>query len=358
MKIMNSITFTILISTFVIFIGCFQGPMYSAGMASDEKALGASVTPPMQDTDPYQDLDFWKMEDDIKLWHYSSGMNGKRKILYIHGGPGIPPSGSYPGFDNLTADFQIIYYHQRGSGKSTRPFESFKSGNYYSNMNELVRRLGFRAQVADIERIRILLKEDKLILAGHSFGGFIASLYAAEYPDHVDKLILISPADVVRMPPKSGGLYQIVRKQLSGDDIQRFDDYQKRLFDFGEIFNQNEKSLSDLNNEFFPYFEKVYMKSGFSLRQKDYNPEWTAGWSTFAMYFDLGRKSDFSPFLNKIKAETLLVYGDKDILATDSFSDYNGIKKLENSVLQNAGHFPFNESPNEFSKTIRSFLEK
>jgi cardiolipin-specific phospholipase len=33
---------------------------------------------------------------------------------------------------------------------------------------------------------------DKLILCGHSFGGYISSHYAYKYPDRVDNLFLLS----------------------------------------------------------------------------------------------------------------------------------------------------------------------
>jgi len=56
-------------------------------------------------------------------------------------------------------------------------------------MTKLDQTLGLGAQIADIERIRQILGEDKLILVGHSWGGFLASLYAAEFPEHVTALI-------------------------------------------------------------------------------------------------------------------------------------------------------------------------
>jgi len=40
------------------------------------------------------------------------------------------------------------------------------------------------------------MKLDTLILCGHSFGGYIASIYALHYPDKVEKLLLFSPVGV------------------------------------------------------------------------------------------------------------------------------------------------------------------
>jgi len=122
----------------------------------------------------------------------------------IHGGPGFPPLRSWPALDRLAAKYRFNYYRQRGCGKSTRPVMRFSSRNFYKNLIILNAALGLGAQIADIERIRRILGQEQLILIGHSFGGFIASLYAAEFPEHVDKLILLAPADVMKMPQKEG----------------------------------------------------------------------------------------------------------------------------------------------------------
>jgi pimeloyl-ACP methyl ester carboxylesterase len=76
-------------------------------------------------------------------------------------------------------------------------------------MQTLAGALGMTAQIADIERIRQILGEDKLILMGHSYGGFMAALYAFEFPGRVEKMVLISPAGTLTMPPLHGGLDRV-----------------------------------------------------------------------------------------------------------------------------------------------------
>ena len=38
------------------------------------------------------------------------------------------------------------------------------------------------------------------ILAGHSFGGYVCGLYASKFPQHIKKLLMLSPAGVPKMP--------------------------------------------------------------------------------------------------------------------------------------------------------------
>ncbi len=337
----------------VIFLmaGCFHGPLYEAGMASDEASLGASLTPPSQ-----EEKDYWKMEKDIRLFHFSKG-NGKN-ILFIHGGPGIPSNKTYPGLDLLTGSYKVHYYHQRGCGKSSRPFQKFESGNFYKNMNELVRRLGLRAHLADIERVRVLLGEDRLILIGHSFGAFLATLYAAEFPDHVEKLVLVNPADVLQIPPPSGGLYGIIEQKLPEKRIPAFQEYLSRLMDFGSVFSKTETELSHLQNEFIPYFQEAARASGLPSDISLESPNDTGGFSVVATYFDLGEESDFRPFLNQVKVPTLILYGDLDLFPETSFSGFSRIRKSRMVKIHGAGHFPFIEKSNDFARTVRTFLEE
>lgn len=54
--------------------------------------------------------------------------------------------------------------------------------------------------VERIEQWREASGLDKLVLAAHSMGGYLAVCYAEKYPQHVEQLVLISPAGVPKKP--------------------------------------------------------------------------------------------------------------------------------------------------------------
>ena len=103
---------------------------------------------------------------------------------------------------------------------------------------------------------------------GGALGGFLASLYAAEFPEHVQALILVAPAETLVMPPPSGGLFEQVRKRLREDMRADYDAYLKRYLDFQGIFSQSEADLTALNEAFARYYQAAVPTTAISAEGK------------------------------------------------------------------------------------------
>ena len=118
--------------------------------------------------------DFLITDDGIKLFVKKSG---KGPIcIFIHGGPGAwSESFEYLKGNNLETNLSMVYYDQRGCGRSQ------KSKNGIYSVDRMIK---------DIDLIRKHYHAKKVYLLSHSFGGILAVNYALKYPNHVKGLIL------------------------------------------------------------------------------------------------------------------------------------------------------------------------
>ncbi len=333
----------------ILFFYSCSGPLYEPGQLA-----GKTVMIPDQDiTDSSEG--FWKMSDVISLYYFTKGKG--TPVLMIHGGPGYPFGYTWKGLDSLCTDYRFYYYHQRGCGKSTIPVDRFESRNYYQNMMELENSLGIPTQLMDIESIRQILGKEKLILIGHSFGGFFASLYTIEYPQNVKALILVSPADVIKMPSVTGGLYDQVQSLLPDEMLDEYQDYLKRFFDYKNIFKKSETELSELNNEFIRYHAIASEKTGDKIVPADADLK-SGGWHMHACFFSMGKKHDYTEAFKDIDIPTLIIHGSNDIMpleATKVYADLIQNSRLE--IIEDAGHFSFYAQPERFGKIVKEFLD-
>jgi proline iminopeptidase len=327
-----------------------QQPLYQPGMVRAGQNLRAPVTPPAQNGDP----NFWQVESDIQLYHFSQGTG--RNVLIVHGGPGMPFREPMHGLEPLTGKYRFNYYDQRGCGKSTRPIDRFESQNMYENMTTLDRTLGLGAQIADIERIRQLLGEEKLILIGHSWGGFLASLYAAEFPQHVEALILVSPANALIMPQPDPGsdLFASVRARLPESQLAQYDAFMKDYFDFNKLFTRSDADLIALDEKFGEYYISVV---DISAEQHIQQGE-PGGWMTWGMYVSMGQRHDYRTLLKKVTAPVLVIHGADDLQSEAASRLYSDtFPNARFAVIQNAGHFSFQQKPAEFAALVGGFLK-
>jgi proline iminopeptidase len=320
-------------------------PLYKPGMVRAEENLRAPLTPPAQAGDG----SYWTVEDDIQLYHFAEGHG--RSVLIVHGGPGGAHGSAWPGLEPLTGEYRFYYYDQRGCGQSTRPFDTFSSPNTYENMTTLEQTLGMGAHLADIERIRQILGDDKVILVGHSYGGFMASLYAAEFPERVEALILIAPANMLVMPSDGPDLFSAVRERLPQEKQAELDAYIEEYLDFQSVFDKSEDELVALNEGFAEYYALVV---------DDPLPEGgrSGGWMVPAVYMSTGLRHDYRNALKAVDAPVLVVHGSDDLQTEAQSRSYADLfPNADFRVIEGAEHFPFYNQPEAFAQVVGGFLD-
>jgi proline iminopeptidase len=333
-------------------------PLYQPGKVRSGLNLRAQFDPPKQD----DDAAFWTVEKDIRLHHFSYGQG--RPVLVLHGGPGYPIAKPLPGLDPLATRFQFHYYDQRGCGQSSHPFNRFASKNFYANMIELERTLGIGAQITDIERIRRILKQEKLVLIGHPFGAFLATMYATEFPERVQALVLVAPAGVLVVPGEGRGFFDEVRHRLPESRRAEYDQFLKGYLDFGRLFDKSEQELATANRQVGDYFLLACGQSPSVGTARV--PGGNGGWMVQAMYLSLGKRHDYRPALRQANAPALVLHGEDDVLPEQVSRSYvealpnaklHVFKSEKTSGLSGAGHALFTDQPEAFSKVVGEFLE-
>jgi proline iminopeptidase len=219
-------------------------------------------------------------------------------------------------------------------------------------MKTLDQTLGIGAQVADIERIRQILDEEKLLIIGHSFGGFLASLYAAEFPERVEAMVLIAPANVLVMPQEESGLFEAVGDRLPAEMQIDYADYLDEYLDFQNLFSKSEADLVALNEVFGEYYRAVIETP---LPQQGQ----AGGWMVHAMYVSMGRRHDYRGSLKDMEAPVLVIHGAEDLQTEAASRIYvDALPAARFQVIENATHFPFFEQPGEFSAIVGEFLSQ
>jgi proline iminopeptidase len=332
--------------------------LYQPGMVRSGLNVRAQFDLPTQGNDAA----FWTVEKDIRLHRFSHGQG--HPVLVIHGGPGYPITQPLPGLEPLATKFQFHYYDQRGCGQSSRPFSRFTSKNFYANMTQLERTLGIGAQVADIERIRQILKQEKLVLIGHSFGAFLAAMYATEFPERVQALVLVAPAGVLVAPGEGRSFFDEIRHRLPESCRAEYDRFLKGYLGFGRLFDKSEQELATANRQIGDYFLLACGQSP-SVGTESV-PGGNGGWMVQAMYLSLGKRHDYRPALRRVSAPALVLHGEDDVLPDKASRSY--VETLPNarlyvfksgktSGLGGAGHAVFTDQPEAFAKVVGEFLE-
>jgi proline iminopeptidase len=99
-------------------------------------------------------------------------------LLLLHGGPGFDHSSFRPYFDRFADTHQVVYLDHRGQGRS----DGRKDAAGWD----------LDTWADDVVRFCDALGIERPVVLGNSFGGFVATRYAARHPDHPSALVLSS----------------------------------------------------------------------------------------------------------------------------------------------------------------------
>lgn len=279
-------------------------------------------------------------------------------LVALHGGPAAPPAApTWATLEPLQGRYTVLIPHQRGSGHSPRPVDTWSADlSVGERMERLHQELGLAVHLQDIERLRISEGAERLVLVGHSFGGLLAALYAAEYPERVEALVLVAPAPLVVMPSEDGGLYQQIADLLPPEQLPAYTDWLRTVFDFRAPWVMSDAELAQLHGGIMPFYEAAAAARGWSVPEAARWSQGQGGWAVLGAYMDLGRHHDWSELMEAVKAPTLVVHAEDDLqpeAQTRLWLEW--IPHAEFATVP-GGHFAVYDAESGLSEKIGDFL--
>src|SRR6478672_1268344 len=135
---------------------------------------------------------------------YAREIGRGQPLIVLHGGPDFDHSYLLPDLDRLADAFRLIYYDQRGRGRSADHVQPED--------------VTLASDIDDLDKVRQHFQLESAALLGHSWGTVLALEYALRHPTRVSHLILMNPA------PASASDYAVLREayiQKLGADMDR-----------------------------------------------------------------------------------------------------------------------------------------
>ncbi len=262
------------------------------------------------------------------------GEAGAPPVLVLHGGPGAHHDYLLPQFLALATGHDLVFYDQRGGGRSRTDDPT---------------PITWQTHVEDLERVIVELIGTPPVIAAYSWGALLALLYYSEahalrrHPTPV-RLALVDPAPASRAfrarfeaefaARSQGPAIRAMRAELEASGLRERDpaEYRRRTF---------ELSVAG-------YFARPE-------RAADLTPFRVVGRVQQQVWESLG-DYDVVAALAGIRADALVVHGAQDPIPLDSSAAIAGALGARLVVLDDCGHVPYVEQREALFTVLREFL--
>jgi len=298
---------------------------------------------------------FWDLPTGSRIAYTFIPAKGIKKpypIIFLQGGPGgfytektieIFKAFSEKGFD-------VYLYDQIGGGNSARleNIREYTADRHKRDLEEIVRKTG----------------SEKVILIAQSWGAILATLFIADNPVKVEKVIFTGPGPIQPMnnelanlvPPDSLHLSEpYFSNARANKEVQNL--RSKLILKWAQIFNKKLASDSEAD-DFQTLLNSKLSKSTVCDTSLDLSNEGGGGFYVQVMTIQsLSQIQDPRPELRKSKIPILVMKGQCDNQKWGFTYEY--IQLFQNhklAIVPNAGHSISVEQPDLYIKTICDFL--
>lgn len=273
-----------------------------------------------------------------KLYYEQYGSKNSNPVIVLHGGPGVLDS-SYllPQMAELAKENEVVFYDQRGSGKSLE----FTLDNESINIESFIN---------DLDAVRAKFGYNKFTLVGHSWGGLLAMAYAIKYPQYLNALVLTSSA-----PSDTAG-FQV----FAGEYVKRAQSIQPEL----AVIESSTKFVQGDPATVRQYFKDVFAIYFYKKEQvQDLTLVFTKeGVLSGRKVADLLMHNylsnyDLTTQLKTLQLPVLLIHGENDIVPLSTAqATQAAIPESQLVVLKDCDHFPYIEQPGAFFNDMQAFI--
>ncbi|KAK2756680.1 hypothetical protein FQN54_005126 [Arachnomyces sp. PD_36] len=274
--------------------------------------------------------------------HILDNANNINRLIIIQcPGWGLGSTYLQIGLAPLEQHFSLLYFHPRGTCGSQKPEDGTQMGSLI--------------MARDLEDLRVYLSIEKFpALLGHSNGGTIALAYAEEFPERVERLVLLSHRVL-------GVQDEPVGRRLGGGEGEEQENDTAEDKIPPELRPIVDRELTDAWVNVLPmYFVDQACVAKFTAAMGD-TP--TDGWCLTKQ-----KRCDRQPgvgqwmisHLGDVKANVLSIVGKQDIICPVANAERTerDVSNAETVLLDDCGHFPWIEKEIETFEAIATFLRQ
>ncbi len=279
--------------------------------------------------------------DGARLFYRTVG-DGPDTIVAVNGGPGLH-MGTLVSLEPLAAGGTVIFYDQRGGGRSSLPRHP--------------QQVTAQLHVSDLDAVLAHFSIERATLLGHSWGALLAGLYAVDYPARVVRLILVGPMHARADPYEQEYLERL--PSFFGADSSRF-------LTLNAAWDTTSAPHA-LCTELIPLFMRAGAVADTAAISRvtagtcdtavprealrvgwTRTPEWTV---TSLGSWDLRER------LRSVEAAALVVWGARDPGSEVAAREWaTALPNARFVVVPGTGHWVHAEDPTVFARLVRAFL--
>lgn len=287
-----------------------------------------------------------------QLYYEDLGGADAPPLLYLHGGPGGIGAVDFVWYqgETLARRFRLIAPDQRGVWRSEAIAE-----------HEAIE---LEDIVDDFEELRKQLRIPRWSLLSHSFGGYLAVLYAARFPDAIERIVFENPSFGFALSERYLLQCQAERLEQLGYSAAK---YQNALqTDLG--YPAVSVLLAQVNEELGGHAEDTMwcgpdkrIVENLAMGSENAGENWQKSLTMRRKVLNAGRVyQDVFSLLSAIRHPCLLLKGNADPITCSVQIDtfLRRVPHAETAHFEKSGHWIHIEEPQCYAEIVTEFLTK